>query len=461
MEEEEEVVEEQPPRPDGAAKVLQMAGDLAHAIPMFCVFSLRILVMPLWHFYVPLVSPVFGQGVVWSESGVRVVAIFVHVIFGVLCLGAAVFQFDTRRRREFPMLHRRVGRAYVVTGLLTILSLRPLRETTGQGSSVGPSRAMQIFIDLSSGLWVTSTFLGWAAARFRRFDVHRRAMAVSVIVACVPVTQRLCEWCIATPGVAALKLIADAAKGVPPWQSRWDKDHLVVSRLGYGIAEHVAFPLSAWLAFCVTLVFCVQAVRHESGYVENFGSLKPLLDLKNHVHNFYGDAARASTDLKHLADKRQRTMRRLLTMGGLGLQQTNNLLLFSSDSPTNKDKDFHPEKKDCSRSLLRNLGAFLLGLYAVAELTVIFICTTLSLIAMALLTITLLGHIVFFFELLPGLLLALPTYALSFASSKLFDPSSFGGAEDTTKSSSVVYGQHIIAVAADSILAMLHQRVAD
>lgn len=97
-----------------------------------------------------------------------------HVLFGSIAMAGAVLQIWPWLRRRHPVIHRRVGRAYVFAGVLPsgVLAL-----TIGSVSPFGPAtRVSDVLLAL---LWLGVTFAGWRAARERRFADHRRWMVRS------------------------------------------------------------------------------------------------------------------------------------------------------------------------------------------------------------------------------------------------------------------------------------------
>ena len=125
----------------------------------FIIYSARIFLVPLWTtpMFVPIASPVYGQGQRWAESPARTAAILAHVAGGMGALGCALFQLDASLRRRRPRLHRWTGRAYCALGAVTVGSLRVLRATAGQGRGDRPDRSLQLFIDAASALWAVAT----------------------------------------------------------------------------------------------------------------------------------------------------------------------------------------------------------------------------------------------------------------------------------------------------------------
>ncbi|KAJ8604902.1 hypothetical protein CTAYLR_004323 [Chrysophaeum taylorii] len=250
--------------------------DGANAVFAFVWFSARIFVVPLWFWYVPLASPLYAQGVIWWSALWRFRGICAHVGAGMACLGLALVQFDAPTRRANIARHRWTGRAYVLCGLATLAALRPLRATVGQGPGTGPSRALQVFVDVSSLMWIVATAFGVAFAACGRVSAHRVAMTWSVAAVSVPVAQRFCAWMACTPLVLGLKLCREAVRGTSPWEARWNDETRVLSFGGYGVAEHEGFPASAWLGLGLV---CVLALRAEKESVQDLQALRPARKL--------------------------------------------------------------------------------------------------------------------------------------------------------------------------------------
>mmetsp|Transcript_22578 Transcript_22578/g.29249 ORF Transcript_22578/g.29249 Transcript_22578/m.29249 type:complete len:419 (-) Transcript_22578:1336-2592(-) len=404
-------------RREFAVTIKTWADDFVNAMFMFCLFSARIAVVPLWFTYVPLLSPVFGQGEVWWASRRLKKGISVHVLCGIVCLLCALFQLDQKFRRENPRVHRWLGRLYLLTGLLTIGSLQHLQSGVGQGPGTEPSKAMQIFVDCSSLSWLLTSFAAWIFARFQNFKLHRRCAIISTLIMCVPITQRLAEWALATPSVIAVKLMADAARGVAPWHSRWPKptEALILSTTGYGVAEHVAFPLSAWLGLLLTIIFSIQAVRYDDFISHDLSALEPLKKFILTCRSVSNDILQGQADLYGLVSRRRAAIQ----------------------------LDKSTKTSSCISFFIALLRSFGLGLELVA-ISIALVVGFVSIVGFFILAVC---HIVFLFELLPGLTLSLPIFLM-----KKFAPAWFFlGDHDRESSSS-------LSVA---VLSLLHTRAGE
>jgi hypothetical protein len=156
---------------------------------MFCAYSFRMFFVPLWTLdYIPIVCPIYGEGRHWLAAP-YFQSILAHVATGIVCLTLCVFQFNSQVRRRFPVMHRWNGRIYALGGVLCMISLQPLKDVVGQGTSSAPSPYMQHFITACQVLWTVFTARGVAAARAKEFKVHRNWMIRSAAVLTVPISQ--------------------------------------------------------------------------------------------------------------------------------------------------------------------------------------------------------------------------------------------------------------------------------
>ena len=268
----------------------------------FAIYSLRIPLVPwLWNgvglqlqYFIPVVSPVYREGEHWQAPHTRA-AILCHICAGVAMLVLAAVQADKRLRRRHPQWHRWSGRAYVVCGLLTVGSLQVLQSSVGAGASSTPSTSLAWFVDLTSIGWLSSTFVGVAAARARRIDLHKSCMRFSIAFACSPIGQRSYSWVFCAPLAMAARVLVCTGGGMfeqyVPWTSilsiRWSgpsdtllgdgcvldevvsgsRDRpLVLSLDGYGEGEQASFSMSARLSLLSMLFvglhpWLVSAVR--------------------------------------------------------------------------------------------------------------------------------------------------------------------------------------------------------
>jgi uncharacterized membrane protein len=107
-----------------------------------------------------------------------------HAIGGAIALLAGPLQFSASLRRARPLLHRKIGIAYVAGAVVASL----LGLYLGFTHEKWPLNYQQI---AQAGGWLLCTVLAYAAARGRDFAVHRRWMARSYAFTFVFVASRL------------------------------------------------------------------------------------------------------------------------------------------------------------------------------------------------------------------------------------------------------------------------------
>lgn len=269
--------------------------DVLSAATIFIVFSCRIFLPPLWFYYVPLISPVYGQPAHWT--GLRRQCIVAHVFFGIVSLALALFQFDKTKRP-----HWSTGYAYYFAGFATILTLRPLQETVGRGPSDSASRPLRVFVDVSSATWVASTTAAIVLARYKLYKAHRRATIWSLASLCVPLFQRLSEWFVCTPFAIAHKLARDALDGIAPWESTWlSTNARVLTFEGYGMAEHLGFPASAWVGLALACSFGMFA---RPDVISDLKGLRAARAMKSFVLGYSRQVEELYLAVRHAATRR-------------------------------------------------------------------------------------------------------------------------------------------------------------
>lgn len=97
-----------------------------------------------------------------------------HLLFTVVILLGGALQLWPLLRRRVPALHRWNGRVYLLSAL--ILSVGGLAMVwTREGVGLGGT-GQRLGISLNALLILAFAWLGWRAARSRRFDAHRRWM---------------------------------------------------------------------------------------------------------------------------------------------------------------------------------------------------------------------------------------------------------------------------------------------
>ena len=124
---------------------------------IFCIYSSRILIVPLWRApFVPVLSPLYMQQTHWGSSRPHYFAILLHVSSGIVCLIAGLFQFNAKVRLNRG-LHRWTGRAYIVFGVICLHSLWQLQGIVGKGASKTASFPVQCFNIVCIKIWTLST----------------------------------------------------------------------------------------------------------------------------------------------------------------------------------------------------------------------------------------------------------------------------------------------------------------
>lgn len=232
-----------------------------------CAFSLRLLFVPIWTTYVPVISPAFGTGPGWASSQQQAYAARGHIISFVLSLACGVLQLDKSLRASRPQLHRRMRWLHVASGLVMVATLRPLRATGGGFARPGdgPSVATMHFIDAVSVAWLASAGAALFYATVRGdFATYLKWTATSVALAMAPLAAN-CMLMALVPCVMAARLVLDAAvHDVPFWRSAWGAapdawgtpaEPAVLSLEGYGVAENLVLPWAAWLGLLEVLYF--------------------------------------------------------------------------------------------------------------------------------------------------------------------------------------------------------------
>jgi uncharacterized membrane protein YozB (DUF420 family) len=108
-----------------------------------------------------------------------------HVICGSIALGCVVFQIWPWFRNNHWTAHRRIGRTYVLAGVLPggLVGL-VLAATTPFGPVIKVSSVMMAL------LWLAITLTGFAMARRGRFVEHRRWMIRSFALTCSIILNR-------------------------------------------------------------------------------------------------------------------------------------------------------------------------------------------------------------------------------------------------------------------------------
>lgn len=112
-------------------------------------------------------------------------AFYVHIVCGGLALLTGWAQFNQKIRRERPVVHRRIGKWYVMLALCSSLSAGYLAFYANGGII-----AMAGFFSLAC-VWFSSTWQGYVSIRKGQLDLHRKAMMISYATCFAAVTLRL------------------------------------------------------------------------------------------------------------------------------------------------------------------------------------------------------------------------------------------------------------------------------
>lgn len=237
--------------------------DTKMSVYLFCVFAARLFVIPLWTIEnIPILSPVYWQGHHWIASPERTAAILLHIGFGVVMLCAGMHQLQrsvdpttddlalvelfrskiATRARRYVKYHKLVGRVYVLSGLVVLISLQVLLPTMGQGVSEGPSYLLIALMETCTILWVVTVFVAIVCIWRRQTELHRRLMRLSYAVALTPMTQRFVHVAMVPISLIVMWFVA-AVQGKSTWADSLDD---VWSMEGYGRADEAMLPFSAW-----------------------------------------------------------------------------------------------------------------------------------------------------------------------------------------------------------------------
>ena len=129
----------------------------------------------------------------YFTGGTRVPATFAlhypllvgHVMLASVAMVCAVAQIWPGLRRHHPVLHRRVGRVYVLTAIPAAVCAMVIGAATPFGPILAVSNV------LLASLWLWFTVNGYLAGRDRRFASHRRHMVFSATLALSIITNRI------------------------------------------------------------------------------------------------------------------------------------------------------------------------------------------------------------------------------------------------------------------------------
>lgn len=119
-----------------------------------------------------------------DSTSIQYPTLIAHIFFAAIALITGLLQFNTRLRKDKPQLHRKVGKVYVssvlLSGLLAFIIIFYI-DHFGKATS---------FVALTI-IWLFTTFKGYVTARQRKFPEHRKWMIRSFGVTLVAVSGRL------------------------------------------------------------------------------------------------------------------------------------------------------------------------------------------------------------------------------------------------------------------------------
>jgi uncharacterized membrane protein len=315
---------------------LRGGGQLLSTYPIivaiFCAYSCRILVVPLWTAtFVPVISPIYKQQLHWLSNRRHFVAILLHVMTGIVCLSVGILQFNSHLRRNYRALHRWTGRLYVLCGIVCLHSLWQLQGVVGKGPGTEPSLSLQVFNIICICLWTAATIIAVYHAVTGNYERHKQWMARSYCILTTPLQQRSANVCISFMlywVVAAYALVVDSVSCYRPllavarsssgqhWDEVWDcllssvpvwpeDGASMLSLEGFGHTEYLVFGLSAWFALGLVVYMSeigAAAVVFDGGTGEsttvNSGSDAWSSKLELGMEMKVGDAGRPATDRK-------------------------------------------------------------------------------------------------------------------------------------------------------------------
>jgi len=145
--------------------------------------ALAVIVVAFLAYSLP---PYFTGGTrVPATFGVHYPLLVGHVMFASVAIVAAVAQIWPVLRARHPVLHRRVGRAYVYAAMPAVVCAMVI----GAATPFGPFLAVSNVVLAS--LWLWFTINGYLAGRRKRFAEHRRHMIRSATLALSIITNRI------------------------------------------------------------------------------------------------------------------------------------------------------------------------------------------------------------------------------------------------------------------------------
>lgn len=108
---------------------------------------------------------------------------FAHMLGGTGMLVLGGFNLYLAGRRGRPLLHRRIGQSYLVIGAFGAVSALAITLSTAHKKLDGPLLTnATVSLTMLAAAWLAFSFLGWRAARNRRFASHRDWMIRSYVL---------------------------------------------------------------------------------------------------------------------------------------------------------------------------------------------------------------------------------------------------------------------------------------
>lgn len=101
-----------------------------------------------------------------------------HIFFGAIALLTGPFQLWESFRKRSWLLHRRLGKLYVLSIFISGPCAVYLSLTTAFEVGLGYAFSLHVWVTV----WLTSTFYAYRTARQRRFKLHKEWMTRSYIV---------------------------------------------------------------------------------------------------------------------------------------------------------------------------------------------------------------------------------------------------------------------------------------
>ncbi|WP_082135741.1 DUF2306 domain-containing protein [Mycobacterium sp. EPa45] len=126
-----------------------------------------------------------GHTRVPATFGLHYPLLVAHVMFAAVAMVTALVQIWPGLRTRRPALHRRCGRVYVAAAIPAAVCALIIGASTPFGPFLAGSNVVL------ATLWLSFTINGYLAARRRRFDDHRRHMALSATLALSIITNRI------------------------------------------------------------------------------------------------------------------------------------------------------------------------------------------------------------------------------------------------------------------------------